>query len=95
MSSEAYPISNGGATIVSALEPYIPPNVPHGFPHVIRFATLSSMDLPLEVRFLASGWHFSSRRLPNPLPARKNSIAPSSPGTFQHPPPTVTHGPAA
>ena len=37
---------------VSALEPYTPPNVPHGLPHVVRFATLSSMDLPLEVRFL-------------------------------------------
>ena len=34
------------------LEPYVPPNVPHGLPHVVRFATLSSMDLPLEVRFL-------------------------------------------
>ena len=39
-------------TSVSVLEPYIPPNVPHGLPHVVRFATLSSMDLPLEVRFL-------------------------------------------
>ena len=39
-------------TAVSALEPYVPPNVPHGLPHVVRFATLSSMDLPLEVRFL-------------------------------------------
>ena len=39
-------------TSVSALEPYIPPNVPHGLPHVVRYATLSSMDLPLEVRFL-------------------------------------------
>ena len=28
------------------------PTVPHGLPHVVRFATLSSMDLPLEVRFL-------------------------------------------
>ena len=28
------------------------PNVPHGLPHVVRFATLSSMDLPLEARFL-------------------------------------------
>jgi hypothetical protein len=37
---------------VATLEPYIPPNVPHGLPHVVRFATLSSMDLPLEVRFL-------------------------------------------
>ena len=37
---------------ISALEPYTPPNVPHGLPHVVRFATLSSMDLPLEVRFL-------------------------------------------
>ena len=42
---------NGG-TAVSVLEPYVPPNVPHGLPHVVRFATLSSMDLPLEVRFL-------------------------------------------
>ena len=39
-------------TTVSALEPYVPPNVPHGLPHVVRYATLSSMDLPLEVRFL-------------------------------------------
>ena len=39
-------------TSVSALKPYIPPNVPHGLPHVVRYATLSSMDLPLEVRFL-------------------------------------------
>ena len=36
----------------SVLEPYIPPNVPHGLPHVVRFASLFSMDLPLEVRFL-------------------------------------------
>ena len=34
------------------LEPYIPPNVPHGLPHVVRFATLSSMDLSVEARFL-------------------------------------------
>ena len=40
------------STAVSALEPYVPPNVPHGLPHVVRYATLSSMDLPLEVRFL-------------------------------------------
>ena len=39
-------------TAVSAFEPYVPPNVPHGLPHVVRYATLSSMDLPLEVRFL-------------------------------------------
>ena len=47
-------LSSGGnaGTSVSALEPYIPPNVPHGLPHVVNFATLSSMDLPLEVRFL-------------------------------------------
>ena len=43
---------NSDSTAVSVLEPYIPPNVPHGLPHVVRFATLSSMDLPLEVRFL-------------------------------------------
>ena len=42
---------NAGA-VVTTLEPYTPPNVPHGLPHVVRFATLSSMDLPLEVRFL-------------------------------------------
>ena len=45
--------SGGGAsTVISILEPYTPPNVPHGLPHVVRFATLSSMDLPLDVRFL-------------------------------------------
>ena len=43
---------NSASTAVSVLEPYAPPNVPHGLPHVVRFATLSSMDLPLEVRFL-------------------------------------------
>ena len=43
---------NSASIAVSALEPYIPPNVPHGLPHVVRYATLSSMDLPLEVRFL-------------------------------------------
>ena len=43
---------NSARTAVSALEPYVPPNVPHGLPHVVRYATLSSMDLPLEVRFL-------------------------------------------
>ena len=43
---------NSAGTAVSAFEPYVPPNVPHGLPHVVRFATLSSMDLPLEVRFL-------------------------------------------
>ena len=59
-----YPTANGPSfastaqsggetsTDVSALEPYIPSNVPHGLPHVVRYATLSSMDLPLEVRFL-------------------------------------------
>ena len=44
--------AGNAGTSISALEPYIPPNVPHGLPHVVRFATLSSMDLPLEVRFL-------------------------------------------
>ena len=43
---------HSASTGVSVLEPYIPPNVPHGLPHVVRYATLSSMDLPLEVRFL-------------------------------------------
>ena len=43
---------NSAGTTVSVLEPYVPPNVPHGLPHVVRFATLSSMDLPLEIRFL-------------------------------------------
>ena len=52
--SIASTLSTGGnaGTAVSTLEPYIPPNVPHGLPHVVNFATLSSMDLPLEVRFL-------------------------------------------
>ena len=43
---------HSAGTTVSVLEPYFPPNVPHGLPHVVRFATLSSMDLPLEIRFL-------------------------------------------
>ena len=43
---------SGAGTVISVLEPYTPPNVPHGLPHVVRFATLSSMDLPLDVRFL-------------------------------------------
>ena len=51
LASAMSPDWNAG-TDVSTLEPYIPPNVPHGLPHVVRFATLSSMDLPLEVRFL-------------------------------------------
>ena len=44
--------TENAGTAVSALEPYVPPNVPHGLPNVVRFATLSSMGLPLEVRFL-------------------------------------------
>ena len=44
--------AENAGTAISALEPYVPPIVPHGLPHVVRFATLSSMDLPLEVRFL-------------------------------------------
>ena len=44
--------AENASTTVSAFEPYFPPNVPHGLPHVVRYATLSSMDLPLEVRFL-------------------------------------------
>ena len=54
--NEGSPIAGTSPATASAkrdlLEPYIPPNVPHGLPHVVRFATLSSMDLPLEVRFL-------------------------------------------
>ena len=38
----------GTSIAVSALEPY----VPHGLPHVVRFATPSSMYLRLDVRFL-------------------------------------------
>ena len=47
-------LSSGGeaGTAISVLEPYTPPNVPHGLQHVVQLATLSSMDLPLEVRFL-------------------------------------------
>ena len=43
---------NSAGTAVSALEPYTPPNVPHGLPQGVRLATLSSMYLPLDVRFL-------------------------------------------
>ena len=43
---------SGRSTKRDLLEPYVPPNVPHGLPHVVRFATLSSMDLPVEARFL-------------------------------------------
>ena len=47
-------LSSGGeaGTAISVLEPYIPLNVPHGLPHVARIASLSSMDLPPEVRLL-------------------------------------------
>ena len=50
--SSALSSAGNAGKAVDTLEPYIPPNVPHGLPHVVRFATLSSMDLPLEVRFL-------------------------------------------
>ena len=43
---------HSASTSVSVLEPYVPPNVPHGLPHVVRIATLPSMDLPPEVRNL-------------------------------------------
>ena len=36
----------------SILEPYTPPGIPHGLPHVVNFATISSMGLPIQVRFL-------------------------------------------
>ena len=39
---------NSDCAAVSALEPY----VPHGLPNVVRYATLSSLNLPLEARFL-------------------------------------------
>ena len=50
--SASSPGTHDNGTAVSALKPYVPPNVLHGLPHVVRYATLSSMDLPLEVRFL-------------------------------------------
>ena len=43
--------------------------------------------------YTASGRHLFSRRLSNPLLARKNDIAPSSSGNLQRP--SVTHGSAA
>ena len=50
------PVAGASSSTSSAnrglLVPYVPPNVPHGLPHVVRFATLSSMDLPVEARFL-------------------------------------------
>ena len=36
----------------SVLDPYKPPGVPHGLPHVVNFATISSMNLPIQIRFL-------------------------------------------
>ena len=36
----------------SVLDPYTPPGVPHGQPHVVNFATISSMGLPIQVRFV-------------------------------------------
>ena len=44
--------AGNAGTAVSILEPYKPPNPPHGLPHVVRFATISSMNLPIQVRFL-------------------------------------------
>ena len=43
--------------------------------------------------YTAPGHRFFSRRLSNPLLARKNDIAPSSSGNLQRP--SVTHGSAA
>ena len=84
----------------------LPPLYPVSQPFISRFSVhvVDVYEPPGDARangyddlkppaYTASGRRFSSRRLSNPLPARKNSIAPSSPGTFQHPP--VTHGPAA
>ena len=38
----------------SVLKPYTPPRVPHGLPHVVNFATISSIGLPIQVRFLVT-----------------------------------------
>ena len=38
----------------SVLKPYTPPGVPHGLPHVVNFATISSIGLPIQVRFLVT-----------------------------------------
>ena len=43
--------------------------------------------------YTASGRLFSADASPPPSSRVRTTIAPSSPGTFQHPP--VTHGPAA
>ena len=41
----SHPGSGGAAGMAfSALDPYTPPNVPHGLPHVVRFDTLSSIE---------------------------------------------------
>ena len=44
--------AGNAGTAVSILKPYKPPNPPHGLPHVVQFATVSSMNLPIQVRFL-------------------------------------------
>ena len=44
--------AGNASTAVSILEPYKPPNPPHGLPNVVQFATVSSMNLPIQVRFL-------------------------------------------
>ena len=84
----------------------IPPLYPVSQPFISRFsvhavdvyeppgdAPANGCDGLKPPAYTASGRHFSNRCLPNPLPARKNGTAPSSPGTFQHPP--VIHGSAA
>ena len=78
----------GAGTAISVLEPYTPPNVPHGLPHVVRFATLSSMDLPIDVRFLiimlarfaerarggVSGQLHPVRDLPDRVPSHRRAL---------------------
>ena len=84
----------------------LPPLYPVSQPFISRFsvhavdvyespgdASANGCDDLKRPAYTASGRRFFSKRLSNPLLARKNDIAPSSCGNLRHPP--VTHGSAA
>ena len=53
-SSVAETSSSTGNRKRAPLDPYIPPKIPLGLPHLLRFATLSSVDLLIDARFLSA-----------------------------------------
>ena len=73
----------------------LPPLYPVSQPFISRFSVhvLDVYKPPGDAPANGSGRRFFSRRLSNPLLARKNDIAPRRSGNLQHPP--VTHGSAA